>query len=261
MRRPDPRAVFVLLCALLLGGCSAQVAGMQSPVLHDYGAIEWIPLTSEHRQAFISGPGNSAAIQNDATTTPQEYLARQATLPADARHGTLDRLEIGLRVADQEHGEWHTGARIELAYADEVDGLNPGGPALLDTVVDDLPRAGDRVVLDGLPELESGRVVVIRLVPGDGVDSDRLEVAITPHRAPYGGWRSVVDDEFQRGAIVFQTVYERDVALGEVVDAGIARVSDAGVVFVVLYALAMGGLAVLAMILWRRPVRRGADGR
>lgn len=238
---------------LVLSGCSAHVSGMQSPVLHDYGSIDWVPLTEEVEQSFVTGTGNSAAIENDPGTTPVEYLERQSQLPEDARSGDLQRLRVGLRLSGRDDAAWDTGARLQLAYAD--------AQPLVDISIDVLPHSGERVEILELPEIEPGRELVLRLIPGSGPDAHRLQVGLTPGRAPYGGWRAVSGDEDLTGAIVFDTRYMRDVAVGDIVQAGIDRVADAGAVFLVLFGLTTGGLFAGALLLWRMPGRRAVDGR
>lgn len=238
---------------LVLSGCSAQVTGMQSPVLHDYGLIDWIPLDREIEQSFISGPGYSAVIENDPGTTPEEYLQRLSQLPEDARSADLERLRVGLRLSGRDDAAWNTGARLQLAYSD--------AQSLVDIPIDDLPRSGERVELLDLPDVEPGRELVLRIIPGSGPDAQRLQVGLTPGRAPYGGWPAVSGDEELGGAIVFDTRYERDVVISEIVRAGADRVADAGVVFLTLFGLLTGGLFGGALLLWHMPGRRVVDGR
>lgn len=256
------RALFVILIGCLLAGCSAQISGMQSPVLHDHGSINWLPLNRSVEQTFITGPGYSAAIENDAGTTPAEYLERLGDLPEDARTGDLNRLRVGLRLSGRDDAAWSTGARIQLAYSDDLAGRLPDEfTPLLDLAVDALPRSGDRVVIDDLPEIEPGRIAALRLVPGDGPDAGRLQVGFTPYRAPYGGWQAVLGEDELNGAIVYDTRYQTDVAIGEVIDAGWQRFRDAGVIFLTLYTLAIGTLTVGCLLLLRKPRMRTSDGR
>ena len=91
--------LLLLLTAPILAGCSTAVAGYSSPLAHDYGPVVWPVLGGQVEQQFIAGPGTSAAIDNDATTTPEKFQERLALLPADARTGTLDELRVGLRLA------------------------------------------------------------------------------------------------------------------------------------------------------------------
>ena len=247
------RALLLVAIGFVLSGCSVQVAGMQSPVLHDYGSIDWIPLDREIEQSFITGPGNSAAVQNDPGTTPGEYLERLSQLPEDARSGDLERLRVGLRLSGQNDMAWDTGARLQLLY--------PEGQPLVDVSVDELRGSGESVEIRELPEIESGRVMLLRLIPGAGPDAQRLQVGLTPNRAPYGGWRAVGDGEELQGAIVFDTRYVRDVAVGEVIGAGANRVAGTGVAFLAIFGLTVAGLIGSALLLWRMPGRRVVDGR
>ena len=226
---------------------------MQSPVPHDYGSIDWVPLAEEVEQSFITGPGNSAAIENDPSTTPEDYLERLSQLPEDARRGDLERLRVGLRLSGRNDMAWSTGARLQLAYAD--------ARPLADISIDDLPRSGERVEIQDLPEIEPGRELVLRLIPGNGADAQRLQVGLTPGRAPYGGWRAVSGDEELRGAIVFDTRYVRDVAAGEIIGAGAERVAGAGVAFLAIFGLTVTGLLGGALLLWRMPRGRVVNGR
>lgn len=243
----------LIVVGLLLSGCSAQVAGMQSPAPHDYGSIDWIPLDREIEQSFITGPGYSAVIENDPGTTSDEYLERLTELPEDARSGDLERLRLGLRLSGRNDMAWNTGARLELSYAD--------GQLVAELAVDDLPRSGERVDILDLPAIESGQVMLMLLVPGDGPDAQRLQVGLTPNRAPYGGWRAVSAGQELQGAIVFDTRYVRDVAAGAIVSAGVNRVADAGAVFLTVFGLTVTGLLGSALWLWQLSRRKTADGR
>lgn len=239
----------LIVAGLLLSGCSAQVTGMQSPVLHDYGSIDWIPLDREIEQSFITGPGYSAVIENDPGTTPEEYLERLAQLPEDARNGELKQLRLGLRLSGRNDMAWNTGARLQLSYLE--------GQPVAEVSVDQLPRSGERVEVQDLPEIEPGRVMLVRLIPGDGPDAQRLQAGLTPNRAPYGGWRAVSNGQELPGALVFDTRYVRDVAVGEIVRAGATRVANAGPTFLAVFGLTVCGLLGSALLLWRK----APDGR
>ncbi len=249
------RVLLFILVGLVLSSCSSHVSGMQSPVSHDYGSIDWMPLTQDTEQLFISGPGNSLAVENDPNTTPEEYLERLSRLPEDARSGNFDRLRVGLRLRGRDDAAWNTGARLQLAYAEQP------ARTLVDLRIDDLRRAGDQMELSNLPAVEPARVLVLRLLPGEGPDASRLEVGTTPGRVPYGGWRAVSGGEELGGAIVFDTRYVREVALGEIVQSGMHRVAEAGPAFLTLFGLVVGGLSGAALLLWRIPGRKVADGR
>lgn len=247
------RAVVLIATALLLSGCSAQVAGMQSPVPHDYGTIDWISVTQQFEQTFIAGPGNSAAIQNDPGTTPEEYQSRLAQLPDDARFGALRRLRVGLRLSGRNDAAWHTGASLEVAYQD--------GEPLMDLIVDTLPRSGEKVEIVNLPEIAPGSAIVIRLIPGSGPDAGRLQMGFTPWRAPHGGWNAVGENEEMRGAMVFDTLYERDVALVGILESGVNRIADSGASFLAVFGAVIVTLLGSIVLLWRLPSRTGIDGR
>jgi hypothetical protein len=266
MRRFDRQTMLLMLgvlaAGMLLSACSAQVSGMQSPVLHDYGPIEWIPLDRQFDQALISGPGYSAAVENDPRTTPEQYLERHAELPEDARHGDLNRLRVGVRMTDGESGMWQTGARLQILYSDfpETEVTQVSAP-IVDVAVDDLPRDGDRVVLTDIDQVESGRAIVLRIIPGTGPDSHRLQLGISPERAPYGGWRATANGEIQRGALVFDTRYERDVDLRDAARVAWRRMTGEGSGFLTAYGILVGVLATTGVVVWRAPGRNGTHGR
>lgn len=247
------KPLLLIALAILLPGCSAQVAGMQSPVLHDYGTVDWIPVTQDIEQAFISGPGTSAAVQNDPGTTPEEYQARLAGLPEDARSGELQRIRVGLRLAEGNDMAWNTGSRLRIGYQ--------GAEPLLDVAVDELPRSGDYVEITDLPDVETGEILVLQLSPGDGPDAARLQVGFTPWRAPFGGWRAESNGEEMRGAIVFDTRYERDVDASGILAAAIDRISGSGAPFLVAFGLSVTGLLSSILFVWRLPQGKKSNGR
>ena len=216
----------VALVPLLLAGCSAQVSGMQSPALHDYGALEWVPVDREIQQSLIVGTGYSAAIENDQTTTPEELVARLAALPEDATSGELIELRLPLRLSEGPDGAWDSGATIQVRR-EPARSTSRMQLQMQEFDLDLLPRVGESVVLDGLGPSEAGDVLIVSLKPGDGTQHELLEVAVTPHRAPYAGWRAQTDDGPLSGALVFETRYKRDVAPGAIVETGIERMSSA----------------------------------
>ena len=114
------------------------------------------------------------------------------------------------------------------------------------------------IVLDSLPKFAPGDIVSVWLTPGDGPQRDQLEVAVTSHRAPYAGWRATSEDEPLIGALVFETRYQRDVAVGDVVRSGLERVASGGP-FLVLWGIASGGMLAGLVVLNRK--RGEADGR
>ena len=244
---------------MLLTGCSAQVSGMQSPMFHDYGPVEWIQLDRRIEQQFIVGTGYSAAIDNDPEMTPEEYAARLEALPEDATSGTLEELRIGMRLADLPDGAWSTGATISISQTwvwDEPANPREGHLYLIE--VDDLTRSGDTVIIKDLPEFSAGDVVSIWLSPGNGPQAESLQVAVTPHRAPYAGWRAMSGDELLVGALVFETRYLRDVAVGEIVRSGLDRVASGGS-FLLLWGIVSGGMLAGLVVLNRKLV--ATDGR
>lgn len=245
--RPQPRrwVAPALVLPLLLGGCSATVAGYSSPLAHDYGPLAWPVLGGPVEQAFIAGPGTSAAIDNDATTTPEEFAARLAALPPDARTGRLDELRIGLRLADDVGFRWETGARLHL--------LDAAGALVAEFAIDALPHRDGWVRITDPPQLPAGTPVRLRLVPGDGPDAGRLQFGLTSDRAPFGGWKATTlgpggAPTELNGALLVWTRYERDVdargvlrAAGASLRGGAER--DAGFAVVWLAALGATGLA------------------
>jgi hypothetical protein len=128
-------------------------------------------------------------------------------------------------------------------------------PALMDVAIDTLPRDGDWVRVTQPPEVESGHIVSLRLVPGDG----NLEYGTTPDRMPYGGWMATADDGVAlSGALLVETRYDREVAIGSVTGAALSRVwagarNDA--LFAGGWLLAFVGMVAAAA--WLRAARPG----
>ncbi|HUG15918.1 MAG TPA: hypothetical protein VMM78_12985 [Thermomicrobiales bacterium] len=248
--------------ALLLTGCSARVTGFDSPVMHDHGPVEWAQVGGPVQQSFVAGPGYAAAMANDGRITTEDYQQRHAALPDDAREGALVDLRIGLRLEPEAQGAWDTAATVQIVPAPQHDVLNPGHPLydspspIYEAPVDALPRDGDWLLIDDPPELPSGLVFAVRVVPGDGPDAGALRVGLTPGRVPYGGWRAVdASGADLNGAMLVRTRYDRDVEAWGVVSSGAARLRDAAradTAFMALWALCLGGLCVAGARL-RRP--------
>jgi hypothetical protein len=251
------RAIVCLILILLTTGCTARVTGYTSPIAHDYADVEWHALHQPVVQPFVAGPGHQAAIANDGKTTPEQFQERLAALPYDARTGTLDEINVGIRLEGvdeaQDTGSWRTGARIQL-----ID--DSGTRTLLDIALDDLPRDGDWLTIEQPPSLSSGQVVNLRIVPGEGHDADRLQYGVTPDRAPYGAWMATnAAGSNAGGALLLRTVYERDVALRPMLTDTLHQLRDAAaddLAFSAVWAIALTGLLAGAGWLWRlRPVR------
>ncbi|MDQ4045551.1 MAG: hypothetical protein M3173_08915, partial [Chloroflexota bacterium] len=241
----------VLLPALLLtAGCTAQVSGYENPIAHDYGPVEWRPLAEPVEQAFVAGPGYFAAVANDAKTTPEQFQQRLAALPEDARSGELTDIRLGLRPADDLPLEWDTGARAELAYAPEYnlisDPVSVEQPILASYDIDSLPRDGDWVSIDHPPNIEPGRAMMVRLIPGEGADADDLLYGVTTERAPYGGWMATVNGGDLNGSLLLRTRYERDVDLRAIVRNTIENARSGVREDVLFAAFYLGALASLA---------------
>jgi hypothetical protein len=258
--RLDPRRLIGLtLLGLLLAGCSVQSSGMQSPVLHDYGPVEWVVLDREMQQALIVGTGYSAAIENDQSTSPEAFLERLSALPSDATSGELVELRVGLRVTGGEDGQWTTGARIQL---ERLEFPGRGEPEVLVQLdVDELPRARERVIIRDLPELAAGQILSVRLLPGDGVQSGLVEVGLTTSRSPYAGWKATSGGEELAGALVFETRYVRNVSVSGIVSAAWDRLAGAESGFLLLWGFVTAGLAASVIVLHRRPMKDEPDGR
>src|SRR5690606_22003458 len=120
------------------------------------------------------------------------------------------------------------------------------------------PRSRDTVIITDVPEFSAGDIVVVGLSPGNGPQAESMQVAVTSHRAPYAGWRATSEDEPLIGALVFDTRYQRDVAVGDVVRSGLDRVASGGP-FLVLWGVASGGMVAGLVMLNRK--RGEADGR
>ena len=251
---------FAMAIAILLltTACATRVTGYSSPIVHDYGAVEWRSLEQTIDQRFVAGPGHQAAIANDGKTTPAQLQERLAALPEDVRDGTLEQIVVGLRLEGaselQPSGAWNTGARVQVVDADAA--------LVFDAAVDALPRDGDWLRIDEPPALESGQVVNLRVVPGDGPDAGRLRYGVTPDRAPYGGWFATnAGGDSAGGALLLRTTYERNVALWSIVTDGLGNLRDAAgddPLASVIWAIVLAGLLAGAGWLWRlQPVLEG----
>lgn len=250
---------FTLALILLTTACTTRVTGYVSPIAHDYGSVEWQALEQTILQPFVAGPGHQAAIANDGKTTPEQLQERLAALPEDARNGTLEEITVGLRLEGaselQPSGVWDTGARVQIVVASE-------SAPILDVAVDDLPRDGDWLSIENPPQVTSGQVVSLRLVPGDGPDAERLRFGVTPDRAPYGGWVANIEGgNSAGGALLLRTTYVRDVALRQIASDSLGNLRDAArddLLFSTVWTLALAGLLAGGGWLWRmRPVREG----
>lgn len=246
----------IALLMLLTTACTTQVTGHVSPIAHDHGVIEWHGLNRVIVQPFVAGPGHQAAIANDGKTTPEQFQQRLAALPEDARTGTLQTIDIGMRLEGanelQGSGRWSTGARVEIVDAT--------GTRLLDRSLDDLPRDGNWLRIDDPPDIPAGSIVNVRIVPGDGPDAQRLRFGVTPDRAPYGGWVATdADGGSAGGALLLRTIYERNIAARSLVTDGLGNLRD-GVtsdpVASVFWMLTLAGLLIGSGWVWRtRPAR------
>ena len=260
MTRADGRSlIVVVLLGLLLASCSVQSSGMQSPVLHDYGPVEWVTLEQELEQMLIVGTGYSAAIQNDQSTSPEAFVERLSALPPDATSGELTELRIGLRLTDGGDGPWETGTRLQL---ERLNVPGQGEPEMLiELDVDGLPRSGERVIIRDLTELAAGQVISVRLLPGDEAQSGLVEVGLTTSRAPYAGWKAMSGGVEQAGALVFETRYVRDVSLSGVASAGWSRFSARDTGFLTLWGFAIVGLIAGISVVYRKQGWSEPDGR
>jgi len=209
-------------------------------------------------QRFVAGPGHQAAIANDGKTTPEQLQERLAVLPEDARNGTIEEIAVGLRLEGanelEQSGVWDTGARLLIFDAESAP--------ILDVSVGDLPRDGDWLLIEEPPQVVSGQVVSVRLVPGNGSDAERLRYGITPDRTPYGGWAATDEAGGSAGgALLLRTTYERDVALQPILTDTLDNLRGASrydLLFSATWALAIAGLLTGAGWLWRlRPAREG----
>lgn len=256
-------ALLPLPLLLFTPACTAQVSGYENPIAHDYGPVEWRPLTEPVEQVFVAGPGYFAAVANDPKTTPEQFQQRLAALPEDARSGDMIDIRLGLRLADDLPLEWDTGAHAELTYAPEYnlisDLASTEQPVLASYAIDALPRDGDWVSIDGLPDIEPGRAVVLRLIPGDGADADDLRYGITTDRAPYGGWMATDNDGDLNGSLLLRTRYERDVDVSAIVG-NAAENARAGIrndlTFATFYIVGFASMAVAIVALRRLRLKR-----
>jgi len=253
------RVSTVIALLLLTTACTTRVTGHTSPIAHDYGPVEWHALQGTIVQQFVYGPGLQAAIANDGDTTPEQFQERLAALPDDVRDGELIEIVVGLRLAGESEieqvGKWNTGARLQVVRGVET-------VPFIDVPVDSIPRDGDWIVLDAMAPLQTGEIVSLRLVPGDGPDAERLHYGITPSRAPYGGWMATDEaGSSAGGALLVRTVYERDVDARSLVEDGLGSLRTAArddLVFSAGWLLILAGLLAAAGWIWRlQPSREG----
>jgi hypothetical protein len=136
----------------------------------------------------------------------------------------------------------------------------------MDLAVDALPRDGDWVRVPDPPGVESRRVVSLEVVPGAGPGAGALQYGITPDRMPYGGWMATTGDGASlSGALLLQTRYDRNVALGAIAGSATSHLRSAArrdVMFAAVWVLGIVGM--LGCALWLRSDRwpkGAADGR
>lgn len=254
-------SVVLIIVGLATPACTARVTGYSSPIVHDYGSIEWHALQQPIVQRFVTGPGHQAAIANDGKTTPEQLQERMALLPEDARTGTLVEIRIGLRLEGanelQRPGAWNSGARFRFVRNDDAAILFEGS-------IDNLPRDGDWLVIEQPPDIDDGQVVSLRIEPGTGSDAGMLRYGVTPDRAPYGGWIAVNDDaggSSAGGALLLRTTYTRNIALRTIATDSLRNLADAArsdVLFGAAWAVSLTALVVSGGWLWRQ---RPAGGR
>ena len=230
---------------------------MQAPVPHDYGDVEWRPLIGPTVQPFIVAPAYTAAIENDPETTPKQLIKRIDALPSDARDATLEELRVHVRPVEgmtPDPGtklEIWTGVAVDPetgAYSLDGATLAAGMPVI------SLEWDDDAAVAPDPPQQEPGGVMAVRLVPGSSAPGT-WEFAITPYRAPYGGWPGRVGTDELSGALAFQTIFEQPTDTSGLAGHALDRLADGFVgdallvtVYGVIACLAAGGLVVA---LWR----------
>jgi len=128
------------------------------------------------------------------------------------------------------------------------------GELLFDAALESLPRAGDWAIIADPPGMAAGTIAELILWPTG--DPSGWEYGSTPGRGPYGGWLAEVTglDEPAAGAIMFETVYERDVAVGAVLRDGLGALRAglrADPWFALAYAAILATLAGAALWLMR----------
>lgn len=230
---------------------------MQAPVPHDYGGVEWRSLIGPTLQPFVVVAGYTTVIENDPETTPGQLIERVAELPEDTQDATLD--EIHVRVRPVEGMTPDPGTALEIWTGVTVDpetgGYSLEGATLAAEIpVSTLEWDDDAAVVPDPPQAEPGSVMVIRLVPGSSAPGS-WEFAITPNRAPYGGWAASVESDELSGALAFQTIFDQPTDTSGLAGHAFDRLSDGFIgdpllliVYGVLACLAAGGLFVA---LWR----------
>lgn len=230
---------------------------MQAPVPHDYGGVEWRPLIGPVVQPFVVAPAYMAVVENDPETMPGELIDRIGALPDDARDATLDEIRVHVRPAEGMTPD--PGTKLEIWTGVTVDPATgayslDGATLAAEMTVISLEWDDDAAVVPEPPQAEPGSIMAVRLVPGADAPGT-WEFAITPYRAPYGGWPGWVGTDELSGALAFQTIFEQPTDTSALASHALDRLADGFAgdallisVYGVIACLAMGGLVIA---LWR----------
>lgn len=239
---PAGRSGYVLLDAFAsLPPPDREVAGpLQLELLDAHGAVVRTAtaaqmLDNAHLELrFAALPDSQGATYTMRFTMPRAGAKQAAALRASA----MDIYADGALRVD---GAAQPGDLVfrPLYAADDL---------LFEAGLAELPRDGDWVIIENPPALAAGTVAELALRHVG--EPAGWEYGRTPGRAPYGGWLAVehavqADDP---GAVLFETVYARDVAAGALVRDGAGNLraavsADPG------FALVYGGLLTGALVL------------
>lgn len=218
--------------------------------------------TAEAEQLF-----DNAHLELRFPALPDSQSARytlRLTMPnANANHAAALRASSTVTYAD---GELRVGGLAQagdLIFRPLYDAVAP----LYEADLAELPREGDWVVIESPPALAAGTVA--ELVLWQTSNPSGWEYGKTQRRAPYGGWLAEAPDGHAEteGAVLFETIYERDVAVSALVRGGVAdlRATLAGDGwFALFYGAMLAGAVGLFIVLLRWPagrVRRMSRGR
>ncbi|MEZ4572589.1 MAG: hypothetical protein R2849_20195 [Thermomicrobiales bacterium] len=230
---------------VLLTGCTTETVGMQAPVAHDYDGLEWRPLGGEVSQRMIVAPGYTSLVENDPGTSPEVLQERIARLPEDVRQSTLREIRIAMRTGDDL--AFDRQVRIEIANIDR-----PG--EVLALTLDDLRFDGDWAILSEVPDATAGQTIEVRLLAADG-----WEYGIAVDRIPYGGYSAMVgpvgaDRQRLGGALGFQTLFDQQTDVGEILSDEVGGAVGAAITDPVLIAL-YGIILIIGGGLWFRRLR------
>jgi hypothetical protein len=230
---------------LIFAGCTTRTAGMQAPLPHDYDGIQWRPLDTVVAQPVVVAPAYTALVENDPGTDTRILRERIAALPDDVRGSQLIELRVAIRPAKDLNFDGESTLQVRASSSDEP---------LSSTRLRDLNFDGEWAIVDDLPSVDAGELLVIELRPGS-VPSG-WEFGYAAGLVPYGGEGAVLNAESEQPAplgraLAFQTIFEQDTDAGAVIAAGFDSVADGlfgDALLLAIYACVLvTGLAVLVL--------------